>query len=286
MKILVLGANGMLGHAIHRTFSNAGRNVIGTVRSKGILQHESCAGLQYVTDVDAADFASVVAAVQLHKPDVVVNALGVIKQRDDANDHWNLLQVNGAFPQRLQVLGEVENFKLIHFSTDCVFAGTKGKYRESDIPDAKDWYGLSKHLGEAVGKNSLTLRTSIIGRGLALNNSLVDWFLEQKGVTSGYSKAIFSGLPVNEVARILDQKLDDGLLDMSGLYHLSVEPISKYALLKLVKDVWNHTEVEIVKKEDFVIDRSLDSTRFRAQMAYAPPAWPQLIEEMYKFYKG
>jgi len=285
MKILILGATGMLGHAIHRTLASAGYDVAGAIRSAHAPSYSVCAELTYLTNVDALAFTTVEKALADVAPAVVINALGVIKQHADAADDWNLIQVNAAFPQRLQLLCENVGSKLIHFSTDCVFSGKKGNYVEQDIPDGSDWYGVSKYLGEANEGNSLTLRTSIIGRGLVPNNSLVDWFLAQEGIVTGYSNAFFSGLPVSEVGAFLSKYLKNGLLELCGLYHLSVAPISKYDLLCLLKEKWSRDNTTIQFSQDFVIDRSLDSSRLRERLSYAPDAWPGLVDKMFEFYK-
>ena len=286
MKILILGATGMLGHAIHRTLASAGYDVIGAIRSAHAPSYSECAGLAYLTNVNALEFVTVEKALTDGAPTVVINALGVIKQHADAPNDWNLIQVNAAFPQRLQLLCANVGSKLIHFSTDCVFSGMKGNYVEQDIPDGSDWYGVSKYLGEANEGNSLTLRTSIIGRGLLPNNSLVDWFLTQEGSVTGYSNALFSGLPVSEVGAFFSKYLRTGLMELCGLYHLSVAPISKYDLLCLLKKEWSRNSTTIQFSPDFVIDRSLDSSRLRERLNYAPGTWPDLIKEMFKFYKG
>jgi dTDP-4-dehydrorhamnose reductase len=286
VKVLVLGASGMLGHAIHRSMSAAGWEVLGCVRTARAPEYPACNNLRYITNVDAADFANVVATIRSERPAVVINALGVIKQNSEASDNSNLIQVNAAFPKKLEILSAQLDFKLVHFSTDCVFTGTVGNYSEDDIPDSTDWYGISKFLGEVSGGKSLTLRTSIIGRGLASNNSLVDWFLSQSGRVTGYSKAIFSGLPVNEIGALLARGAANGLLDLSGLYHLSVAPISKYELLLLLKEAWGRDDIVVDESADFVIDRSLDSSRLREKLNYLPDSWPQLVGGMYEFYKG
>lgn len=274
----------MLGHALHRKLASASYDAVGSVREE-VGNVAWARGLDYVSGVDALDFATVAAALERVRPAVVVNALGVIKQRSDAADYWNLIQVNSAFPRKLELLCEQFNCKLIHFSTDCVFSGTKGNYTERDFPDATDWYGMSKYLGETGSHKALTLRTSIIGRGTTPNNSLVDWFLAQRGQVKGFSQAIFSGLPVNEFGDLLAKKLPHGLMEMSGLYQVSAEPISKLALLQLVQKQWGRDDIQINDSLELKIDRSLDSSRFRKQLDYCPAPWPVLIKEMYEFYK-
>jgi dTDP-4-dehydrorhamnose reductase len=185
-------------------------------------------------------------------------------------------------PHRLARLCDLAGARLVHVSTDCVFSGTKGMYTESDFPDANDLYGRSKYLGEVDYPNAITLRTSIIGHELEGARSLLCWFLAQSNSVRGFTKAVFSGVPTVEMARIIR----DFVLprpELHGLYHVSVAPISKYELLKLVAQTYG-TLTAIEPSDQVVIDRSLDSTRFRASTGYRPPAWPELVRTMCEFH--
>jgi dTDP-4-dehydrorhamnose reductase len=169
----------------------------------------------------------------------------------------------------------------VHISTDCVFSGAKGMYVESDFPDADDLYGRSKYLGEVDYPHAVTLRTSIIGHELDGARSLLCWFLAQGGSVRGFTKAVFSGLPTVELARVVR----DFVLphpELHGLYHVSAAPINKYDLLKLVAQAYGKS-IEITPHDQLVIDRSLDSTRFKAATGYAPPSWPELVRTMHAF---
>ena len=191
------------------------------------------------------------------------------------------IPVNAVLPHRLARLCALAGARLIHLSTDCVFAGDKGMYREDDLPDAQDVYGRTKLLGEVDYPHALTLRTSIIGHELASHHSLVCWFLSQHGPVRGYSQAIFSGLPTVEIARVIDKYVLDRP-ELHGLYHLSAEPIDKLSLLQLVAKTYGK-ENEITEDRSMVIDRSLDSTRFRSATGYRPEPWPDLIRRMHEF---
>jgi dTDP-4-dehydrorhamnose reductase len=167
---------------------------------------------------------------------------------------------------------------MIHISTDCVFSGKKGQYIESDQSDAEDLYGRTKFLGEVTYPHTITLRTSIIGRELKTRFGLIEWFLAQKGTIRGYKKAIYTGFTTDELSRIILNYVIPNT-DLNGLYHVSSEPISKYDLLMLAKESFGK-EVRILPDENFVSDRSLDSTRFREITGYRPPAWPIMIDEL------
>jgi dTDP-4-dehydrorhamnose reductase len=282
-KILVLGASGMLGNAMLRVLADAGNvDAFGSTRSvesrnklPASLRGRVVAGV----DVESAD--SLVRLFGTIKPDVVINGVGLVKQLAEADDPLSALPINALLPHRLARLCEVAGAKLIHFSTDCVFSGSRGMYTEADFPDANDLYGRSKYLGEVAYPHALTLRTSIIGHELGGARSLIGWFLAQKGPVRGFTKAIFSGLPTVEVAHVVRDHVLPRLA-LTGLYHLAAEPITKFDLLGHVAETYRMA-VQITPDDSLVIDRSLDSTRFRAATGYVPPTWHELVHKMHDF---
>lgn len=283
MKILVLGASGMLGSAMLRTLAeDAGLDVYGTARSPSVKRFfASVLGDRIFAGVDVENQDSLAGVLAGLKPQVVINCIGLVKQLAEADDPLAALPINAMLPHRLARLCELGGARLVHVSTDCVFAGTRGNYRESDPSDALDLYGKSKFLGEVAYPHAITLRTSIIGHELASAHGLVGWFLSQTGPVKGYAKAIFSGLPTVELARVVR----DVVLprpELSGLYHVAAAPISKLDLLTLVAEVYGKA-IEIVPDEKLVIDRSLNAERFRAATGYEAPPWPVLVKKMFEF---
>jgi len=281
MRVLVLGITGMLGHDVFKVLDAPPELAVwGTLRSSAGLsyfsekQHE-----RMLSGVDVLDHDALTAALASVRPDVVVNCVGLIKQLADANDPLVALPINALLPHRLAKLCALAGARLIHISTDCVFSGSKGLYVESDLSDADDLYGKSKYIGELHDQpNAVTLRTSIIGHELGSNHALLEWFLSQKGSVKGYRKAIFSGLPTVELARVIRDFVIPSR-QLQGLYHVSVDPIDKYNLLKLVAEIYGK-DIEIVPDDKLEIDRSLDSTLFRNASGYIPPTWRELIEKM------
>ncbi len=278
MRVLILGASGMVGHKLWQVFRD-GFDTWATVRSS----YQDCAryGLfdssRLLGSVDAFDFDTVVRAFETVQPDVVINAIGIIKQLPEVKDPIISITVNSVFPHRLARLCQSAGTRLIHISTDCVFSGRKGMYTEDDTPDADDFYGRSKLLGEVTGSNCLTLRTSMIGRELDTRYGLIEWFLSNRNRSvRGYSNAIFSGFPTVIFAKIIAEVIDRHP-DLSGVYHVSSEPISKYHLLCLLRDTFQ-VSIEIEPFHDVCIDRSLDSSRFRAATGFVPPAWSEMVQ--------
>jgi dTDP-4-dehydrorhamnose reductase len=273
----------MLGFALHRKLHHAGFDVTGSIRGDAASARWS-SELDYATGVRIDDFDTVVAAVNRYRPDVVINATGV-QSLGAVNGDWAaLLAVNSIFPRRLGELCESRGIHFVHFSSDGVFSGSRGNYAEADLPDATDAYGVSKYLGEARTATALVIRTSMLGRGLVGNRSIVDWYLAQTAVVRGYRRAVFSGLPVNEIADVLQRVLKLPA-PLTGLCHLAAAPISKYEVLMLVRSAWSHA-APIEPDDSVVIDRSLDGRGLNEKIGYQPPSWPQLIAGMHAFYEG
>jgi len=232
-----------------------------------------------IDKIDVTDIASVRRAVETSRPEVIINAVGVIKQHPAATDVVHTLEINSTFPHRLAQLTAEFDARLILISTDCVFDGMDGNYSEDTVPNALDLYGQSKRWGEVTGGNCLTLRASIIGRELSGTHSMVEWFLSNRGGrVNGFANAIYSGFPTIVFADIIASLITDHP-DLTGLYHLSSEPINKFELLTLINKACD-AGVSIGRDEEFRIDRSLDSTRFRQATGFRPSSWPEMIERM------
>lgn len=228
--------------------------------------------------IDVVHTEELVGVLADFHPQAVINAVGIVKQQSAAKESIPSIDINALFPHRLAVLCKAVGARLIHMSTDCVFSGRKGNYLESDQSDAEDLYGKSKYLGEVHEAHCVTLRTSIIGTELTRKKSLVEWFLAQNGSVKGYRKAIFSGFTTIEMSRIIESMLVQ-YPHVSGLYHVSSAPISKFELLAKIKEKLG-LPVQIVLDDSLDINRSLDSSRFRKEFGYMPPAWDDMLDEL------
>ncbi len=282
-RILIIGAAGMLGHTLMRFFAaSPGINVFGAVRGEN-LPAAFPQDLERLVRrrIDATQEINLRAVMDDVRPDTVINCAGLIKHRDDAQNPESAIMSNALLPHRIARICSAMNVRMIHLSTDCVFSGADGNYNEQNLPDCIDVYGRTKLLGEVTYGNAVTLRTSIIGPELDRGLGLLSWFLAQTGSVKGYARAIFSGLPTVELARVIrDYILPNDKL--CGLYHVSSEPISKYDLLCLIRQVYG-TQADIVRDDTVRIDRSLDSGRFRQMAGYIPPPWPELVGTMKAF---
>jgi dTDP-4-dehydrorhamnose reductase len=281
--VMVFGVTGMLGHKVFQRLRRTMPGTLGVARgdrvSEPVASVPLLSGDDVVWGVDVRDFAALGALLEARRPAILVNCVGIVKQRNEAKTAVPSIAVNSLLPhwlaERLQAWGG----RLIHFSTDCVFSGRKGRYTEEDPTDAVDLYGKTKALGEVTTPNALTLRTSIIGRELRGRRSLIEWFLAQRGGRiRGFRRVIYSGLTTNQMA-VLVERLIREHADLSGLHHVAAGLISKYDLLGLANEAFG-AGVEIEEDDEVVLDRSMRSDRFQKLTAWAPPSWGEMIAEM------
>jgi dTDP-4-dehydrorhamnose reductase len=282
-KIVVLGGTGMLGHKLFQRLRTQFPGTICTMRGHvsdapysriTFLQNENV-----IDGVDVFDFESLATLLLRLQPHFLVNCVGIIKQRQAASSPIPSITINSLLPHRLAELSAKWGGRLIHISTDCVFSGHRGMYKEGDLSDAEDLYGKTKFLGETTAANALTLRTSIIGRELTAHRSLLDWFLSNKGGrVSGYRKAIYSGVTTNHAADVVTDIITR-YPDINGLYQVASEPICKLDLLCLLRNAYGlDIEVDPVDGED--LDRSMDGSKLRAATGYVCPPWAVLVKQL------
>ena len=280
MRALVLGAGGMLGSRLWKELDGrmeayaAVRRPYAEYASLGFFaEHRTIDGVDAARDLDLD------RAFALARPDVVINAIGIVKQRRDAEDAVNTISVNALLPHRLAARCATETARLIHLSTDCVFSGARGRYSEADVPDARDLYGRSKLLGEVVGPRCLTIRTSMVGREIGSSRGLIEWFLSHRGETvPGFTRARFSGLTTLELSRVIADVIERRA-ELEGVWHVAGNPISKFDLLSTVNDVFGLGTV-LQPDDSFVCDRTLDASRFNTATGYRPPTWATMVAEL------
>ena len=231
MRCLILGGDGMLGHQLLASWQ--GRHEVRATLRRPLADYRQfplfTAANSY-GGVDVTQPETVVRALADFRPEAVVNATGIVKQRKDAAEVRRMMEINGDFPHRLLRMCENHGARMIHISTDCVFDGNRGSYSESDAPDAGDVYGRSKALGEVKGPSAITLRTSIIGPELSRMTGLIEWFLAQRGTIRGFTRAIYSGLTTIELSRVIERVICQEC-DLHGIWHVASHPISKHELL-------------------------------------------------------
>jgi dTDP-4-dehydrorhamnose reductase len=277
MKVLILGGDGMLGHQLFARLRQ-GHEVKVTVRGElsAYEQFGLFDGAHTFAGVDARQPQAVQRTLEGFRPAAVVNCIGVVKQRTAGQDPETALEINALFPHRLARFCAAVGARLVHVSTDCVFSGERGHYRESDPPDARDVYGLTKLLGEPAAPHCVTLRTSMIGLELHRRTSLVEWFLAASGPIKGYARAIFTGFTTASLSAIIEEVLTR-FDRLEGVYHVAATPISKYDLLTDLARRIGRTDVSIQRDDAFHCDRSLDGARFAAATGFAAPSWDEML---------
>ncbi len=283
-KLLILGSTGLLGSTLLKYFTNQKNfKCYGIIRKnsdKTKFKNLKNLNLYKIDYKDKNDIKKIFDKI---KPNLIINCIGVVKQLIKNNKLSEIIRVNSFLPHYLAELANIKKkSRFIHFSTDCVFLGTKGNYIETDLPDAQDVYGRSKILGELIYPNTLTLRTSIIGHELQTKYSLLNWFLNQKKPVKGYKNAIFSGLTTLEIAKFLDEFIIPNK-KLNGMYHLSGNAISKYDLLNIIKSIYKK-DIKITMDKKVKINRSLNSSLLQNKTGYKPRNWTKLIQEMFEFY--
>ncbi|MCG0050110.1 MULTISPECIES: dTDP-4-dehydrorhamnose reductase family protein [Priestia] len=268
MKLLVLGGKGMAGHIITNYFT-AKKNYEVFYTSRDLNDKNSIY-------LDVTNSTMLEEIINGTKPDITVNCIGLLN--NDANNNTKeAFQVNSLLPHQLAKLTERYQGKLIHISTDCVFSGTKGDYTEDDIPDGTSIYAQSKQLGEIISDKHLTIRTSIIGPELKENGiGLFLWFMKQKGQVKGYERVLWNGVTTLELAKAIESMIEH---NVTGLYHLgSDQKVSKYTLLKLIQEVFEKADVEILPDSEIVLDRTIKNTR--TDFHYQIPNYKEMLTDM------
>jgi dTDP-4-dehydrorhamnose reductase len=271
-KLLIFGGQGMLGHLLVRYFGECSSyHVQYTTRDK-----QDPKGLY----LDAMDPVLVDKVIEAVAPNVIVNCVGILNQFAEANPH-EAYWVNGLLPHRMRKAVEREGGKLIHISTDCVFSGNRGDYKENDRPEGTTVYAKSKALGEVIGGHHLTIRTSIIGPEIRTQGiGLLQWFLQQQGIVKGYTHVMWNGVTTLELAKAIHHAIEH---PCSGLLQLTApQKISKYELLHLFQQAFDKRDVSIISDEEIRLDRTLINTRddFTFEVSTYPTMLKQLADWM------
>lgn len=283
MKLLIFGADGMIGHQHFLHFQKI-FEVRAALRQKAAVYSNFTDVFNMQNsyfEVDVCDPSSVESALADFRPDIVINAVGIVKQHALSQDRLTSIEVNALAPHRLAKFCQAINARLITFSTDCVFSGKKGAYTENDPADAEDVYGLTKALGEVHDMNALTLRTSTIGLELnpAHRHGLIEWFLAAKGQVRGFRQAIYTGVITKELCRVVETIICHHP-DLHGVYQLAAKPINKYDLLAILAQKLHRSDVSIEPHDGFICDRSINGDLLAHTIGYQAPGWDEMLDEL------
>jgi dTDP-4-dehydrorhamnose reductase len=281
-SIVVLGASGMLGHKFMQTISATNRyHVYGTVRSTNssrVRRIPQNANTTLVGDIDSDNLGRLHTLLKEVKPVAVVNCIGIVKQLPEGNQPLPCIKINSLLPHQLAEMTREVGSRLFHFSTDCVYSGTKGYYNETDATDPQDIYGKSKALGEISGPGCVTIRSSIIGPELDSHLGLFEWLCLQKGKSvKGYRKALYTGFTTTAMSNVL-LMLIEKFPEMTGIWNVASDPISKYDILCKINDVLN-LGIKIDADETYAVNRTLDGRKFQTATGFTPPSWDEMIRQ-------
>jgi dTDP-4-dehydrorhamnose reductase len=269
-KILIIGSRGMAGHMIKEYFSQKEYDVYGTFKT---IDENRMINNEF--HLDAFNNNELNQILEKINPNFVINCIGILNQFAEENPDV-AIYVNGYFPHYLDRLSIKYKYKLIHITTDCVFSGEKGNYKEDDFRDANSYYGRTKAIGEVNNDRTLTFRTSIIGPDINKDGiGLFNWFMKQENKINGYSNVFWTGVTTLELAKAIEASFNQNI---TGIIHLvNNEKLSKYNLLKLFSKYMNKN-IEIKKYKDYYSDKSLIKTK--EDFKYIVPNYEKMIEEL------
>lgn len=259
----------MAGHLISLYFKEQGHEVIGFARQKSELLDSTTVG-------DASDMPLIKKTIDDGNFDAVINCIGLLNQFAEENKAMAVL-LNSYLPHYLTEITKNTKTKVIHMSTDCVFAGNDGPYYEDTFPNGGTFYDRSKALGEINTEKDLTFRNSIVGPDIKPSGiGLFNWFMKQEGEIGGYTGAIWTGVTTYTLAKAMEQALKE---DLTGLYNLvNNESINKYDLLGLFNKYFRAGEMKITPNDKLQLDKSL--RRKREDFNFVVPSYEQQIKEM------
>jgi dTDP-4-dehydrorhamnose reductase len=275
-KLLILGRDGMLGSMLRNLALANSLEIVTTSHANyaPIQSHEG----ETIVNFDAVS-DEINNVLELHpRISCIINCIGVVKQSTRAQDVDYMRKVNASFPLQLGKVASERSVKLIHLSSDCVFSGSKGDYRESDIADASDSYGLSKLSGEeVVDSGAMVIRTSMIGREIGLNKrGLLEWFLNSRGKTvQGYTRVFFSGLTTRELAKVILEIIAQEKI-FPGIWHIAGQKISKFELLERINSKFE-LSVRLLPVDEPMMDRSLVAQKSTALLGFRVPSWDSML---------
>ncbi len=267
-SVLILGSSGLIGSTLYRYLSSKKKlSVHGTYNSnkpnfKKIIKYNFLK--------DPANF--------FKEYDLIINCIGITKHNENKSNISLVYNLNIKLPLILNDLVKKKITKVIHISSDCIFSGAKGDYKENDNDYALDIYGQSKRIAELVMKESLIIRTSTIGHEIFYKYGLLEWFLANKKKCKGYNNAFFNGLTTLELAKIIYAFFINKSFYPKSVINVGSEKISKYELLFIINKLYCKN-IEIERDLNFKIDRTLNISKFLNLTAYKPKTWYKMLQE-------
>tara|TARA_Y200000002_G_scaffold95363_1_gene76991 strand:- start:1138 stop:2007 length:870 start_codon:yes stop_codon:yes gene_type:complete len=275
MKVLILGSDGMIGHKIAQSLNDNCELILSSRKSISLDTIGLKRGKILLHDLITDNLDSMLKKIF---PDLIINCAGITTRRGVKDNIQNTRLLNSDIPHRLDSWANLNSKKLIHFSTDCVFSGSRGNYLDNDIADANDIYGKTKAVGEVNSFNTLTIRCSMIGREIYNFTELFEWLVKNKNKNiDGYSKVFYSGITTVRMGKIISKIINEDI-NLTGIYNISSIPISKFELLHKLSNAFG-LNVDITENKNIKSNKVLNSKKFAEITGIKTPDWDDLISE-------
>ncbi len=260
MNVLIIGSTGMLGNTLKKYLTKI------NIDFKTLDRND--------IDLSKCGFIEIEESIVKSNCDVVINCAGIVKQRKKTPTA-DFIHVNSLIPHWVADICEKKGIKMIHITTDCVFDGQLGDYKENDIHNTYDDYGRSKSMGEP--NNCTVIRTSIIGEEEKNKLSLLEWVKSNKnGNINGYKNHIWNGVTCLQLSKIM-MDIANNMSYWEGVKHIFSNKVSKYDLSKMINEIYD-LNIKITPIDDvYSVNRTID-TIYDVDVFNIPNLYKQIKE--------
>lgn len=258
-KIVITGDSGMLGRDIVDVFIEDKKYQVFGISRKVVTEKDNFTSI----DLDLTDIRALKKTLEEIEPDVIIHCAAVVdvdfcEKNRKATDKLHI-KATGVLASY-----QTNKSKFIYISTDSVFDGKNGDYKESDSPHPLNYYASSKLKGEKaalkINPNSLIIRTNIYGFHVPKGNSLAEWALDnfkQNKKINGFNDVYFNPVYTWQLAKIIKTIVEGGKI--KGILNIvSDKSVSKYDFLCLLAKAFYN-------KQNLVNSISVDELKFIAK---------------------
>jgi dTDP-4-dehydrorhamnose reductase len=296
MKVLVTGANGLLGQHLIKQLLNENFKVLATAKGPGRLPFTNDDSYRYF-DVDITDAFRLNLLMKSEMPEVVVHAAAMtqVDQCELNQEECSKVNVEGT----ANVVIEAEQYSrfLIYISTDFVFDGEKGNYNEEDDLNPINWYGFTKMEAESIVETS-EMPWSIVRTCLVYGNvlqgtrtNIISWVresLEAGKDIKVVSDQVRTPTYVADLARgivLIIKKNATGVFHIAGKdimtpYDIAVKTAELFGLDKTKMTKADQTSFSQPGRRP--LKTGFDISKARRELKYEPLSFDEAIREMYR----
>jgi dTDP-4-dehydrorhamnose reductase len=244
-KVAIFGSSGMLGSALVVYLKQSGHEIT-EVNRRGVSFFPSSPVIKFKVDSET----EVRSLAEFKSFDLVINAMGIVSQliigkETHMADNCNL--VNSIFPSVLNEFSKQSSVNVLQIGTDCVFNAKKGNFNENAKYEPTDLYSASKIKGEIVSSETQILRTSIVGREIHSNKSLMEWILSQPSGANvkGYNNHFWNGMTTLHFAKLTDGIIKHGNFQKGIQHVIPNNVVSKFELVSAIASAFHREDIEI-----------------------------------------